>query len=233
LTGDLQLYAALWDEPREYRVLVALVPTPTSTPTPTATPSPAPLPTDTPIPPTPTVASSSTPTAVTSSTPTVTPTLTPIPKPAFVAPTPTATPGLALNLLAQQITLLQPLSPSESTAGPTEFEWEWDGTLPPGYGFEVRVWREGETPMGVHNALLDNQNGNIKKDGSRYRLSVNIREAAGVRGRSGVYWWSVGIVQLSPTYVDLGWQADPAHLQFDAGIADDGGENGGGPPASR
>jgi hypothetical protein len=87
----------------------------------------------------------------------------------------------------------------------------------------------------VHNAQLDNTNGNIKRDGNRYSLSIDIRETAGVRGRSGIYSWSVALVQVSPTYADLGQQADPAQLRFEAGgSADDGKSRGGGsPPTSR
>jgi hypothetical protein len=90
--------------------------------------------------------------------------------------------------------------------------------------------------MGVHNALLDNTNGNIKHDGNWYRLSTDIRGAAGVQGHSGIYAWSVAIVQISPAYADLGWQADPAQLRFEAGGGgDDGGKHSGpgSPPTSR
>jgi tetratricopeptide (TPR) repeat protein len=225
LTGDPQLYATVWGEQREYRSLVALVPTPTSTPTLTPTPSPTPTPTDTPVPPT------LTPTAEPTHTPTALPTPTSIPTRAATA---TVTPDSALDLSERKITLLQPVSSSEPSYGPTNFEWEWTGALPPGLGFEVRVWREGEPPAGVHNAQLDNTNGNIKHDGNRYSLSIDIRETAGVRGRSGTYWWSVALVQLRPTYVDLGQQADPASLRFEAGGGgDDGGKSGGSPPTSR
>lgn len=227
LTSDPQLYTAVWGERREYRALVALVPTPTNTPTLTPTPSPTPTPTGTPVPPT------ATPTAEPTLTPTAIPTATPIPTRAAMA---TATPDSALDFSGRKITLLQPVSPNEPSYGPTSFEWEWTGTLPPGFGFEVRVWREGETPSGVHNAQLDNTNGNIKHDGNRYRLSIDIREAAGVQGRSGIYSWSVALVQVSPTYADLGQQADPAQLRFEAGGgSDDGGKHGGAgsPPTSR
>jgi hypothetical protein len=139
-----------------------------------------------------------------------------------------------VDLSARKITLLQPASLTEPTYGPTNFEWEWIGTLPPGSGFEVRVWREGEPPAGVHNAQMDNTNGNIKHDGNRYSLSTDIRETAGVRGRSGIYLWSVALVQVSPTYADLGQQAVPAQLRFEAGGGGDDGKSGGGsPPTSR
>jgi hypothetical protein len=80
----------------------------------------------------------------------------------------------------------------------------------------VRVWREGEAVAGVHNAVLDNQNGNIKSIGqNRYTLNTNISGAAGVLGRKGEYLWTVALVQISPAYADLGQQAAPARLRFE------------------
>jgi len=125
--------------------------------------------------------------------------------------------------------LLKPLSLDAPSYGPTDFEWEWTGDVPPGFGFEVRVWREGEPPAGVHNAVDDNQNGRIMRVGeNRYRLSIDIKDAAGVRGRSGEYLWTVAVVQISPNYADLGQQAAPAHLRFEARAGGDkGGKDGG------
>jgi hypothetical protein len=126
--------------------------------------------------------------------------------------------------------LLNPLSLERPSYGPTTFEWEWSGPLPDGFGFEVRVWREGEPPAGVHDAVLDNRQGRIEKIGeNRYRLQVDIRQAAGVRERTGEYLWTVALVQLSPTYADLGLQAEPARLRFEAGGGKGGGEDGGSP----
>jgi len=89
--------------------------------------------------------------------------------------------------------------------------WEWQGVVPPDFGFEVRIWREGEPPAGVHAAVLDNREGRVEKIGeNRYRLRVDIRQAAGVQERTGEYLWSVALVQISPTYADPGMQAEPA-----------------------
>jgi hypothetical protein len=111
------------------------------------------------------------------------------------------------------------------------FEWEWAGTVPPESGFEVRVWREGEPQAGAHNAVLDNTEGKIESMGeNKYRLSIDITEAAGVRSRSGEYWWTVALVQVSPEYTDLGRQADPGLLRFviPGGSGGDGAGGGGG-----
>jgi hypothetical protein len=121
--------------------------------------------------------------------------------------------------------LLNPVSLDEPSYGLTTFVWEWQGLVPSGYGFEVRVWREGEPPAGVHDAVLDNTQGRIEKIGeNRYRLQVDIRQAAGVRQRSGQYLWTVALVQISPNYADSGLQAEPGRLRFEAG----GGGGGGG-----
>ncbi|GAB4548345.1 MAG: hypothetical protein Kow0063_43290 [Anaerolineae bacterium] len=138
---------------------------------------------------------------------------------------PTATPVPASP--AGQFTLLKPTL-EEPTYGLTDFEWQWDGPVGPDQGFEVRVWREGEPPAGVHNAVEDNLNGRVAPlGGNTYRLTVDIRNAAGVQGRGGEYWWTVLLVQVSPEYKDLGKQATPGRLRFEAG---GGGDDGGPPP---
>jgi tetratricopeptide (TPR) repeat protein len=195
-------------------------PSPADTPTPTLTPE---VPPDTPT-------ATSTFTPIPSSTPTPlpatpAPTATPVPA-AISTPLPSATP--APSIPTGGFTLLYPLTHDDISYGPTDFEWEWTGTLAPGLGFEVRVWREGEFPSGVHDAVLDNQNGNIKNiGGSKYHLSTDIREAPGVQGRTGEYLWTVALVQISPQYQDLGQQAEPARLRFEAG-GGSGGDGGGG-----
>jgi serine/threonine-protein kinase len=196
--------------------------TPTLTPilpahTPTFTPSPAP--THTPVPPT--------------ATPTLSPTLSPTPSP---SPTPTAnptvTPTLTPALPTGTFTLLNPdLEKPAFAYQLIDFEWEWIGTLPPELGFEVRVWREGEPQAGAHNAVLDNTEGRIEPIGeNRYRLSIDITEAAGVRRRAGEYWWTVALVQVSPEYADLGQQAEPGLLRFEVpgGSGGDGDSGSGG-----
>lgn len=222
--------------------VVAVVPTstetptrtPTATSTPTLTPTPPPTPTDTPLPPsdTPTTRPTDPPvvttliimvvTATATDTPPPTPTSSPSNTPT-VAPslTPTATP----NLPKGQFTLL-PLSLDEPSYGPTTFEWEWSGPVPADFGFEVRVWREGEEPTGAHNALLDQKEGRIERiSDHKYRLIIDIRQAAGVRDRTGIYLWTIALVQLHPTYMDYGLQAQPTRLRFEAG-GKDGGKGG-------
>lgn len=188
-------------------------------------------------PPTPTPAPSATATRG-ADTPTATATTPPEIPTATAAPTeppPSATPTTsrpptatqAPSVGAGQFTLLKPASLERPSYGPTEFEWRWSGPLGADQGFEVRVWREGEPPAGVHNAVEDNKNGNIVALGNNtYRLTVDISEAAGVRGRGGEYLWTVLLVRVSPGYEDLGIQAAPGRLRLELG---GGGDDGGGP----
>jgi hypothetical protein len=118
-------------------------------------------------------------------------------------------------VLTNTLTVLNPITLDPPSYGPTTFEWRWSGPVPAGFGFEVRVWREGEPPVGVHDAVMDNQNGNVKRIGENtYRLSVDIKGTPGVVGHNGEYLWTVALVQISPTYADSGQQAPPAHFRF-------------------
>lgn len=180
-----------------------LAPTLTHIPLPTDTPAPVATPTFTPLP------------------PTFTPTLTPTLAVAVLSPPPatlpldTPTPAIPNG----KLTLLGPMSLEEPSYGPTDFEWQWTGQeIPAGFGFEVRVWREGEPPVGAHDAVLDNQHGHVEQiDANKYHLNINIQDAFGVRKRTGQYLWTVALVRISPNYADLGQQAEPAHLRFEAG----------------
>jgi outer membrane biosynthesis protein TonB len=190
-------------------------PTSTSTPTtePTGTPTPAP-----------------TNTRAASAQPRLgTPTISPAPVTLAATPTPSATPDSTSAVLTGTITLLSPLYEDDPTHGPTTFEWRWSGPLPPDVGFEVRVWEEGQPEAGAHDAVLDNTNGNITRDGDTYRLNTDISNAFGVQGRTATYWWTVALVRISPSYADLGLQAAPEHLRFEAlSPGNDQGGGGGG-----
>jgi hypothetical protein len=197
-------------------------------------------PTDTPISPTDTLApppSTNTPLSLTdtptaasilatpTSTTTHTPTSTPTKVATTKAPTATNTPALPIG----QFTLIKPVAPDNISYGPTVFEWRWDGPIGADQGFEVRVWREGEPPAGVHNAVEDNKNGKVVALGNNtYRLTVDIRDAYGVQGRSGEYLWTVLLVQISPDYKDLGIQAVPGSLLLAASDSGGDGDYGGG-----
>jgi serine/threonine protein kinase len=197
---------------------IAVAP-PTSTPPPTETAT-VPPPTETPVP------STDTPT------PTVVPTDTPAPTVEIAAPVPTASP--TPDLPTGVVELVSPDSIDAPSFGETTFEWRWSDPLPPEQGFEVRVWRDGEPPSGIHNAVLDNQNGTVQSLGDgTFRLIADITESAGVNQQSGTYNWTVLLVQISPEYKELGIQAAPGQLRFEmpggsSGGGGDGSSGGGG-----
>ena len=197
---------------------LAFAPTATNTPSATLTPTltNTPILTEPPVPTTPTLTSLP-----------PTPTLTDAAALPVASPTATVTPTSTIP--GGVLTLLKPRSLEEPSYGPTSFEWQWTGKeLPAELGFEVRVWRKGEPPVGAHDAVQDNQQERIEQIGeNKYRLSINIRQAFGVRERTGKYLWTVVLVRISPNYADLGRQARPANLRFEAG-KDSGGEDSGG-----
>ncbi|MCB0213386.1 MAG: protein kinase [Anaerolineae bacterium] len=162
-------------------------PTATSTSSPSPSPSPTIAPTDTPIVPTATTSI-----VVVTATPSLTPTSEPTATFVPATSTATVTPAPTSGLPDGTFTLIRPISVNDPTYGPTNFEWEWGGSVPADYGFEVRVWREGEPPAGAHDAVLDNQQGLVQKIGeNKYRLAIDISQAAGVRGRTSAYFWTV------------------------------------------
>jgi serine/threonine-protein kinase len=220
-------------------------PTITNTPRPTPTATVTPLPTNTvgigilpalkptntptPVPPTATPTNTATPTATDTPTPTSTNTATLTPLPAQVVQTPTGIDTLTTPGGSPDDFTLSPFDSEDPSYGPTTFEWEWDGPLEDDQGFEIRVWRTGEIPVGAHDAVVDNQEGNIVRVGQNgYRLNVDISSAAGVRERSGIYFWTVSLVQVSPAYVDLGIESAPDTLRFESGEGGGNGDGGGG-----
>jgi hypothetical protein len=96
------------------------------------------------------------------------------------------------------------------------FHWGFSTPLPPECGFEVRVWRDGDIPRGVHDAVLDNKNGAIKSiNGNEYQLDIpflyNLPSVTG----TAHYWWTVAIVQIEPTYYNFERKADPIRFYVD------------------
>lgn len=86
--------------------------------------------------------------------------------------------------------------------------------------------------MGVHDAVLDNKEGNIEKlaDGT-YVLTADITDTPAVRKQSAEYNWTVYIVQIDPEYKTLDLQAEPGRLRFElpgAGGGGGGDSDGGG-----
>lgn len=97
------------------------------------------------------------------------------------------------------------------------FRWGYSVDLPEGCGFEIRLWRPGEGPRGVHDAVRDNRSGAIRlTQQNEYRLEVPyLHDLPSVNGRSGDYLWTVALVAIEPGYEDLGIQAAPARVWMD------------------
>jgi hypothetical protein len=98
------------------------------------------------------------------------------------------------------------------------FRWGFSGELPAECGFEVRMWREGQIPTGVHDAVRDNLDGLIKLERqNEYRLDIPfVHNLPSVDGQPGFYEWTVAIVQITPTYQDFGREAPPARIFVNA-----------------
>jgi uncharacterized membrane protein YgcG len=218
-TGWIKAGAGFTEASDAANVPIALAP-----PTPTGSPTPEP---DTPTPTATPEADTPTATLTPSPSPTSTPT-----RPAVVVTLPSPTPTEAPQVPVGQLVLLKPISLDDPTFGLTTFEWQYGGTLGQNQGFEVRVWRTGEAPAGVHDAVLDNKQGKIQALGNNtYRLTADIANTPGVLNRRGEYNWTVFLVELEP-YKDLGVQAPAAILRFEppgsGGGGGDGGKGGGG-----
>lgn len=119
--------------------------------------------------------------------------------------------------IEERFTLLKPTLNTSSGEHPVEFEWRWSGELPDTCGFEVRVWRKDEEPLGAHDALKSNKNGDIQAVGDKtYRLIItDLRGVDGISHRPGEYFWTVGLVELEPAYKYLGVEAKPGLLRVD------------------
>lgn len=176
-----------------------------STSTPTQTASPIPTDTKEPISPT----STRNPT----STSTATPTATSPPRP--TAPPTISRPGGGARSVipAQQwMELISPEPDQSIQTAAFEFRWRWQDQsqqnvcvqLPSGYGFEIRIWRDGLNEDGAMNAA--EQQGNIQCDPAtgifRYTLQ-NVKGASGVAGETGAFLTDVVIVKLQPYQVIL------------------------------
>jgi hypothetical protein len=203
----------------------------TATPPPTSTTIPTPKITETPIstitsPPSPSpVAAVATPTSVViaTSTPTPSPLSTTSPESTNIpiSITVTSTPETAVPIL---------LSPTDSdsvqTGIATTFEWQWNGKLQEGWGFEILIWKEGVDPYhpGAFDVLGIREN--VQSSGNTYRFSGDVASAYSVQQHgSGEYTWTVLVVQVTP-YERIGPEATSRTLNITGG----GGGPGPGPP---
>ncbi len=115
----------------------------------------------------------------------------------------------SICLTDKEIRLIHPVE--KGVHDQVTFRWGFDGQLPAKCGFEVRVWREGETPEGVHDAVLDNKTRAVKRvGGDEFELNVPFLHNLPSISGAGTYWWTVAIVEIEPAYRDIGQQAAPS-----------------------
>ena len=124
-------------------------------------------------------------------------------------PTPHTT--VATKVADRRLTYPSPilLRPDDGAriTGSVTFEWEYSGpSLTENQGFEVRVWKEGQSDhYGAAPPVSDT------------RIAINLIGAYGVQlGGNGEYFWSVAVVQRHP-YARIGAEASPRRIFYSSG----------------
>ncbi|MCB0163905.1 MAG: serine/threonine protein kinase [Anaerolineae bacterium] len=176
--------------------------------------------------PTSTPTSTATQTATPSRTPTILPTFTP---PPIVLFTPTAPPTSTAP--TGNLSIISPNSVEETYTSLVTFVWRWDALLMDNFGFEVRLWPDGVESLGIHSSIDDNKNGLIKKrDNYEYSLTIeNIASTEPVkRSGSGVYNWTVLLIQLDPYDPNLGIEAASGQVRIGVPGSGNSDSSGGG-----
>jgi serine/threonine protein phosphatase PrpC len=94
------------------------------------------------------------------------------------------------------------------------FKWGWRGELAEGWGFEVRIWQEGDPDhFGAFDARELTQYLAHQPDGI-YAVTLLVEGAYSVHLHGGGdYYWTVAVVQLEP-YARIGPEALPRKLRF-------------------
>lgn len=189
------------------------LPLPTDTPLPTAT---VPItviepvatatsqPTVTPSQPTPSLNETRAPTSTREPSPTPLPTSTSTftPVPPTVTPLVTSTQVITTTLDPSAFPTPILIEPKENQEGPTKgqdirFVWQWPGELPENFGFEIRIWLEGEEPIGAYDVRDLKRLLNVPGEDHQYFVTLKLA-GDGITQTNGNYLWSVGIVEIEP-----------------------------------
>lgn len=158
------------------------------------------------------------------------PTYTPVPIPTLNIQQPAPTPPPVLPTLpaagpGQTPPSLPSLLPSPTLREPPEgavavrgrgmtFKWQWTGSLTDNQGFEIRIWREGDTDhFGAFDAR-ELAKYTATEPNQVYAVAIPVEGAysAQLHG-GGDYWWTVAVVQLAP-YQRIGQEAPPRRLTY-------------------
>ncbi len=152
-----------------------------------------------------------------------TPTKTPQPTQPSPTPTtlkPTVTPPLAQADTPQPspsancdaITVIAPEPKGVINHKILKVRWRCNGSVPKDYGFEVKLWLPGATPLGAHDAIADQKH--IQRWGGDYILQIGVEDAAGYDGHGKDYYVAVSLVRISPKYEDTGLMSEPVLFSY-------------------
>lgn len=93
-------------------------------------------------------------------------------------------------------------------ADQVQFTWRWDGQLPAGHAFEVRIWKGDSDPhLGAAESARERRD-------SGWTQTINVALAPAVRqGGEGLYHWTVAVVRTAP-YERVGAEAAPGLFEY-------------------
>jgi hypothetical protein len=111
------------------------------------------------------------------------------------------------------------------------FSWQWEGELQEGWGFEIRIWKEGVD--GDHFGAYDARDvtSNKIQSGNIYTFSATLAGTYSISQHgSGEYMWTVAVVALPPDFQPIGPEATPRKLVIPTGSSGDEGPGPKPPP---
>lgn len=191
-------------------VAVAVIaPTATSTPQPTATS----------LPPTPSPEETRVPTSTRGPSPTPLPTSTFTPVPPTATATQLVTSTQVITTVLDPATAPTPIliEPKENQEGLVKgqdirFAWQWPGELPANLGFEIRIWLEGQEPIGAYDVRDLKRLLNVPGEDHQYFVTLKLA-GTGIHQTDKNYLWSVGIVEIEP-YRWLNIESQPRRINI-------------------
>lgn len=89
-----------------------------------------------------------------------------------------------------------------------QFTWHWEGQLPAGHAFEVRIWKkDGEPHLGAAEPARERRD-------NGWTQTINVALAPAVKqGGEGMYRWTVAVVHIAP-YERVGPEAAPGLFEY-------------------
>jgi tetratricopeptide (TPR) repeat protein len=148
-------------------------------------------------------------------------------------PSPTSTPTRESTVQTPSSEISAPvlLSPPDGLSVGIEhvinFSWRWEGELQEGWGFEIRIWKEGVD--GDHFGAYDARDvtSNTILSGNIFTFSATLAGTYSISQHgSGEYMWTVAVVALPPDFQPIGPEATPRKLVI---LTGSNGDEGPGP----